>query len=113
LESTQTVRINKIYLELLKDKHRHLVLYGGAGSGKSRFVAQKIIYRTLTEQHHKFLCVRKVAKTIKESIYEELLNAIEDFGVMDLFVIFRGTHEFMCKLNGNRIITAGLDDPFK
>jgi len=113
LELSHEVRVNDVYLESLIDKPRHLVLYGGAGSGKSRFTAQKIIYRTLAEKGHKFMCVRKVAKTIKESVFEELLNAINDFGAMDYFIAFRGTHELYCTLNDNRIITAGLDDPFK
>lgn len=114
MESSEKIlKINDPYVELLEDKSRHLVLYGGAGSGKSRFAAQKIIYRTLTESGHKFLCVRKVARTIKESLFEELLNAINDFGAMDYFIIFRGTHELYCTLTDSRIITAGLDDPFK
>ena len=56
---------NEIYYPLYKDTNRYLLLYGGAGSGKSVFAAQKTLVRLLTEKPHRFLVVRKVAKTLR------------------------------------------------
>jgi len=60
-----TSSINKIYLPLLSNTSRYLHIFGGAGSGKSYFAAQKVLLRVLTEQKHRFLLVRKVARTIR------------------------------------------------
>ncbi|NLL63980.1 MAG: PBSX family phage terminase large subunit [Ruminococcaceae bacterium] len=87
---------------------------GGAGSGKSVFATQKLIYRTLTEQHptkkHKFLVVRKVAKTLRESCFDQIRATIADWNMEKLFYKPNKTNmSFQCK-NGNSIISSGLDD---
>ncbi|MCX6162239.1 MAG: phage terminase large subunit [Ignavibacteriae bacterium] len=43
------------------------MLFGGAGSGKSIFAGQKLLLRSLKETGHKFLLIRKVARTIRGS----------------------------------------------
>lgn len=101
---------NKIYYPLYKNKNRYLVLYGGAGSGKSVFAAQKIIFRLLTEQNHKFLVVRKVAKTLRESTFSLLRSVISEWGMTKLFDINKTDMTITCKLNQNKIVHAGLDD---
>ena len=45
------------------------VFYGGAGSGKSYFVAQKIILKALSMKR-KILVVRKVGTSLKSSIWD-------------------------------------------
>lgn len=100
---------NQCYLPLYRDTSRYLVLYGGAGSGKSVFAAQKLMVRVLAEQGHKFLVVRKVAKTIRPSCFGLLTTTISDWGMMGLFRVNKTDMEISC-LNGNSIIFAGLDD---
>src|SRR3972149_2635595 len=102
--------VNKIYYSLLSNKSRYLVLYGGAGSGKSVFAAQKIVYRILTEDKHKILVVRKVAKTLRESTFSLLRSVIADWGMTELFEINKTDMTITCKLNNNSIIHTGLDD---
>ena len=58
---------NDTFLPLFWDKHRYLVLKGGGGSGKSIFAGRKILERAATEPGHRFLVVRKVAKTLRTS----------------------------------------------
>ena len=101
---------NPIYYPLYKDKNRYLVLYGGAGSGKSVFVAQKIILRMLSEKNHKFLVARKVAKTLRESTFSLLRGIISDWGMTTLFEVNKTDMTITCKLNDNKIMHAGLDD---
>jgi phage terminase large subunit len=101
---------NPIYYPLYKDKNRYLVLYGGAGSGKSVFVAQKIILRMLSEEGHKFLVARKVAKTLRESTFSLLRGIISDWGMTTLFDVNKTDMTITCKLNDNKIMHAGLDD---
>ncbi|HNW48046.1 MAG TPA: phage terminase large subunit, partial [Thermotogota bacterium] len=68
--------INPVYLPILANRARYEIYYGGAGSGKSHFVAQKIIYRTLKERGHRYLVVRKVARTNRHSTYDLLRSVI-------------------------------------
>jgi phage terminase large subunit len=98
-----------VYYPYYLNDSRYLVLYGGAGSGKSVFTAQKIIFRMLTETPHKFLVVRKVAKTLRESTFSLLRTTIADWGMEKLFTLNKSEMSITC-VNGNQIIHAGLDD---
>lgn len=100
---------NKAYYPLYKNKKRYLVLYGGAGSGKSVFAAQKLIKRMLMEKNHKILVVRKVAKTLRNSTFSLLRETIAQWGISEVFEFNKTEMEITCK-NGNRILHAGLDD---
>ena len=61
---------NQAYLPLLDDEeHRYLVLYGGAGSGKSVFAVQRFLVRMLQKELCNILAVRAVAATNRDSTY--------------------------------------------
>jgi len=77
--------VNSVYYKIFKACNRFLILYGGAGSGKSVATAQKIIYRMLTERNHRYLVGRKVGETIRDSARADIIGAINDMGVDDLF----------------------------
>ncbi|MDN4094357.1 PBSX family phage terminase large subunit [Brevibacillus agri] len=103
---------NKIYWPLISDKSRYEVMYGGAASGKSFFVAQKIVYRVLVESNHKFLIIRKVGTTLRHSVFEEIKKAISNWNVEHMFTINKTEMTITCA-NGNQIVFKGLDDPVK
>ena len=106
---------NTVYVPYYMNTSRYLVLYGGAGSGKSVFVGQKIVYRMLTESNHKFLVARKVEATIRESARAEIIGAIKSMGVDSLFRYSdapTGEMTISC-VNGNKIIFRGLDNKEK
>jgi len=107
------IKINDKYIPYLEDQSRRLVLYGGSGSGKSVFAAQKIVNRTLTELGHKFLVLRKVGETIKESVFAELRSAIEDTRCSHEFVVNKTDKSFTHIPSGNQILCKGLDEPEK
>jgi phage terminase large subunit len=104
---------NAVYYPLLFDNSRFELIYGSAGSGKSVFVAQKIIYKHLTEAGHKTLVVRKVGTSIKETVFAELVDVIDSWGLRDL--VFKvptgkaGKYDIEGQF-GNRIIFSGLDN---
>ncbi|MEX2395883.1 MAG: PBSX family phage terminase large subunit [Balneolales bacterium] len=100
---------NDKFYPLMANKSRYLVLVGGGGSGKSVFSAQKVITRMLSEKNHRFLVLRKVAKTLRESVYQELRGVIHAWGLEKLFKIHKGDLYIKC-INGNEILFAGLDD---
>jgi len=102
--------INDVYLPLVSEKSRYLHLYGGAGSGKSVFAAQKLIIRTLTEKGHRFLLLRKVARTIRGSQFALLKSLISYTNMGVYFSARESDMRITCTLNGNEIVTSGLDD---
>lgn len=104
---------NDIYIPLLNNQSRFLILYGGGGSGKSVFAAHKKILRIVGERGHKFLALRKVGDTVKDSIFAELQAAIEDLGLSDEFQVNKTDRTFTHMITGNQILCKGLDDPKK
>ena len=104
--------VNKAYYPIFHNESRFLVLYGGAGSGKSVTAAEKIIYRFLLEPNHKYLAARKVADTVRESCRAELIGAIKMMGVDSLFKYGTSPSCDMTIIgpNNNTIIFRGFDD---
>lgn len=100
---------NAHFLPLLFDRHRYLVLKGGGGSGKSIFAGRKVLERVTSEPGHRWLVCRKVARTLRESCFEQLRGQISDFypesgakvNKSDMSISFA---------NGSKILFAGLDD---
>jgi len=56
-----------------------------------------------------YLVVRQVARTIRGSVFAEIVRVISDWGVQSLFSINKSEMLITCK-NGCQIIFAGLDD---
>jgi phage terminase large subunit len=109
---TKRVKTNKVYKKYYNNQSRFLIFYGGAGSGKSVFVTQKICRRFLSEDNHKFLVIRNTATSIKDSVYQELLNTLRDWGQLYRIQINKSEHRITLD-NGNEIICKGLDDEQK
>jgi PBSX family phage terminase large subunit len=106
--------INRVYRPLLDNKDRYLVLYGGAGSGKSVFAVQKLILRMLQESGHRILVVRKVASTLRESVFALFASTISSWGLSKAFTVPKGSGDMTISCgNGSQIIFTGLDDPEK
>lgn len=102
---------NEVYKPILYDKkkRRYNVLYGGAGSGKSVFVGQYIVLKLLQEKGHTFLVCRKVARTLRNSVFALFKQIIVDWGLYK-YVKINKSDMTITFPNGNTIIFAGLDD---
>ena len=103
---------NETFMPLFEDEHRYLVLKGGGGSGKSIFAGRKILERVTSEPGHRWLVVRKVAKTLRESCFEQLKNQAYEHYAEHIAYIPRGkgSDMYIRFINGSEIIFAGLDD---
>ena len=103
---------NDIYLPHLKDfTKRYEVYYGGAGSGKSYFVAQKLVIKALNDRR-KVLVLRKVGRTVKNSVFQLILDTLDLFHIKDKCKINKT--DFSIELpNGSIFLCSGLDDPEK
>lgn len=93
---------------------RYLVLYGGAGSGKSYFAATKVIKRGL-EQRRRMLIIRKVGRTLRDSCWNEIrdqLHLLENQNQETLagFCKINKSDYGMALPNGTELIFRGMDD---
>lgn len=97
--------------ELVFRKERFQVFYGGAGSGKSHFVATDLIMR-LVEKKQKLLVVRQTFNSHRDSTFSELNQAIERLGLKEKAKVSKTTLEIEL-WNGSTIIFKGADDEGK
>ncbi len=106
---------NKQIYDNLQDYSKFIeVWYGGASSGKSHGVVQKVVLKSLLNWRHprKVLWLRKVDRTLKDSIFADVLDCLSRWQLLAL-----------CKVNNSdRTITLpnkavflfkGMDDPEK
>ena len=108
--------INKPFLPIMKNHDRYLVVYGGAGSGKSVAVAQKIVIRILKAmkrgEKHTFLCLRKTQPAASKSIYPLIMDIIEKWNLRKLVKVNK-TNLTITFPGGSTIMITGMDDPEK
>lgn len=103
---------NDTYLPMLFDySYRYECYYGGAGSGKSHFIWQKMVVKGL-QSKRKFLIVRKVGNTHRDSTFQMLKDTLQFFKIYDQCKVNKTdmTIEFM---NGTIFIFKGMDDSEK
>lgn len=98
---------NKAFLPALTNDKRYCVLVGGGGSGKSVFGVQKTIIKGL-QSKRKILIVRKVARTLKDSIYSEILKQLEFFQIRRYCNINKTTLTITLP-NGSVLLFRGMD----
>lgn len=106
-------RLNEAFAPLLAETRRFLVLCGGAGSGKSWFAAQKILLRCMLEARHRFVVTRKVARTLRKSVFARLWGQISEWGISHLWERQKTDLSLVYKPNGSEIWCVGIDDPEK
>ena len=101
---------NDVYLPYLKNKDRYLIFYGGGSSGKSYYIAQRYIYKILNPARFNLLVVRQTADTNRRSTFPLLKQVISNWNLSPHFKINESDMRVVCKLTGNEIAFAGLDD---
>lgn len=104
---------NPKFRKIVNIQKRHLVLMGGAGSGKSFAAVQKMLFRILTEKDHKILCIRKIARTLRNSVFTLWQEVLDQFGCMDIVKINKTDMEITFPDFNSSVLFAGIDDPEK
>lgn len=105
-------KFNDWIYDIIADySHRIEVYYGGAGSGKSFGATQKIYLKAL-KYKRKVLVIRKIQRTIKDSIWSLLVSHLHNSGYYEACRINRSDLEIELP-NGSIFLFKGLDDPEK
>ena len=100
--------------ELTDFKTERLIYWGGAGSGKSYFIALKVVLTLLqpSRKPRRALVCRKFATTIEDSVFKDICNQLEMLGIYDMCKINKTTKKIILP-NGAEILFKPLDDEHK
>ena len=109
---SKTQEFNEAYIPYLKNQTRYEIFYGGAGSGKSYFIAQRILLDIMQNKNQKVIVARKVARTNRHSTYALLRSLIYKWNLDKFFRVNKSELEITF-VNGSQIIFSGLDDAEK
>ena len=101
---------NDVYLPYLNNDDRYLVFYGGGSSGKSYFIAERYIYKLIHPTRCNLLVVRQTGDTNRRSTFPLLKHVISNWNLAEHFKINESDMRIRCKLTGNEVAFAGLDD---
>lgn len=93
--------------------HTHYDLSGGRGSLKSSFVSLVVPLLLIQNPGTHALVLRKVANTIRDSVYSQYMWAIGELGMAHLWKAQRTPMELIYKPTGQKIMFRGADDPMK
>ncbi len=102
-----------LHWDIAEHKHTHYKLPGGRGSTKSSDVSIEIILGMMQDPQANAIAMRKVGRFLEESVFEQLIWAIEMLGVPEKWKIRYSPLGLTYIPFGNRIIFRGADDPQK
>ena len=104
----------QIYDNLTDYSSRIDLWYGGAASGKSHGVVQKVVIKALKQWSYprRVLVLRKVGATIKDSIFQDFLERLSDWQLLDYCKV-NNTDKRITLPNGAEFLFKGLDNPEK
>lgn len=105
------MKMNAAYIPYLDKPQATQIFYGGSSSGKSYFIAQKIVADNMRGVN--WLVCRNVARTIRTSIFNEINKCIIDAGLSEFYAINRSDMVITNKIANKQILFVGLDDPEK
>lgn len=109
--------ISPAFYEVHRDIRAHAydeyVLKGGRGSTKSSFVSVEVILAMLKHPEMHAVVLRKVANTLRTTVYNQYIWAIQELGLYDKFKATISPMEIVFKKTGQKIMFFGTDDPGK
>lgn len=102
-----------VHWDILDGDHNHYWLSGGRGSTKSSFISVEIILGIMADENANAMILRKVKDTLRDSVYEQLVWAIEALGVSHKWEIPEAKLVLTYKPTGQKILFRGADKPKK
>lgn len=110
-----TVKIPKraflpCYHHLLKSEADINFLWGGRDSGKTHFIAQRLVTKCLSAKNFRCVLIRKTFNAIHDSQWQAIKDVVEEWGLSSLFRFREAPLGIEC-VNGNKFIARGCDAP--
>lgn len=104
---------DKIFWAALDHKFTHYWLNGGRGSTKSSFASIMLVLLLMMHPECHAVVLRKVAATIRHSVFNQVIWAIDELGVSHLFKINNSSFTMTYLPTGQQILFFGVDDKTK
>lgn len=101
-----------VHNALKQDTYSEIELQGGRSSGKSSFLALEIVYGMLKDRKANAIIYRKVRDTLRDSVYPQMIWALDKMGLNGRYVPRISPLEIILK-TGQRIMFRGADDAGK
>ena len=102
-----------VVFDIQEHNHTEYVFPGGRGSTKSSFVSLEVIDLIMKNDQMHAVVMRQVADTIRGSVYQQIMWAIEALGLEDEFHGTVSPMEITRVSTGQKIYFRGADDPGK
>ena len=102
-----------VHADMRAGRHEEYFLKGGRGSAKSSFAAIELLLHLLRHPEENAIVYRRVAGTLRSSVFEQLLWAVERMGMAALFDTRLDPPELILRSTGQRVLFRGADDAGK
>ncbi len=99
--------------DIKQHNHTEYIFPGGRGSCKSTLIGEEIPLLIKRNPDMHCLVLRKVSNTLKDSVFNQILWAIETLGLSSEFKATYSPMQITYKPTGQTIYFRGLDDPLK
>ena len=103
----------EVHKDIKQNGHTHYVEAGGRGSTKSSFISEEIVLGMMRDPFANAVGLRKVKDTLKDSVFEQLIWAIDILGVSNYWSDKQSPLELTYKKTGQKILFRGADKPKK
>lgn len=105
--------VNPAFDKVLFTNKPYVVCEGGRGSTKSSVISIRLVLDFLQDDQSNAVILRKVAKYLRMSVYEQLKWAIYTLGKSDEFSFGKSPLQITHKPTGTAFYFYGVDDPMK
>lgn len=102
-----------VLFDIQEHKHTEYVFPGGRGSTKSSFIGLNVVDLIMKNENMHAVVMRQVADTLRGSVYQQIMWAIEALGLSDEYHATVSPMEITRKSTGQKIYFRGADDPGK
>ena len=103
----------EVHYDIKENKHTHHWFNGGRGSLKSSFISIEIVLGMMSDKSANAVILRRVKDTLRESVYDQMLWAIDMLGVSHLWHDSLSPLSITYKPTGQKIVFKGADKPKK
>lgn len=101
------------HLDIKAHKYTHYWNAGGRSSAKSAFISLEIVQGIVNNPKMHAVCFRKYSINLRESLFNQMLWAVDMLGLNNYFSATLAPMELTYKPTGQKILFRGLDDPRK
>ena len=102
-----------VYRDIQAGRHMEYLLKGGRGSTKSSFTSLEFVCLLVNNPTVHGLALRQVANTLRDSVYSQIVWAINELGLTDNFKCITSPLEITYLPTNQKIYFRGADAPEK